>query len=63
MKALAEIIREQLQEETFIRSHEAEILQHYIRKAGLGGRKAPQPARLDDGAARIIEEAKLLVDL
>ena len=63
MKALAEIIREQLQEEAFIRSHEAEILQHYIRKAGSGGRKAPQPARLDAGATRIIEEAKLLVDL
>ena len=63
MKALAEIIREQLQEEAFIRSHEAEIRQNYIWRAGPAVRKAPQPARLDDGATRIIEEATLLVDL
>ena len=41
MKSLKEIIREQLQEDAFIRAHEAQIIQHCIRRSQLALKKRP----------------------
>jgi hypothetical protein len=63
MKSVADIIREQLEEEAYIRTHEAEILQLYINRAGLANKKRPRSVNGGEGENRIMELTKFQVDL
>ena len=51
MKSLKEIVREQLQEDAFIRSHEAEIISYYSKRGGLAARKPASSVPCDSEAA------------
>ena len=44
MKSLAEMIREQIEEDAYVRRHEAEILRFYVERAALA-RKKPASVR------------------
>jgi len=44
MKSFAEIIREQIEEDAYVRQHEAEILRFYVERAALA-RKRPVSVR------------------
>jgi len=44
MKSIAEIIREQIEEDAYVRRHEAEILRFYIERAA-SARKKPVSVR------------------
>ena len=56
MKSLADIIREQLLEDAFIRSHEAKIIAYYSKRTGLAGRKPPSSVPCSSEAALIMNE-------
>lgn len=56
MKSIKDIIREQLEEEAFIRLHEAEILEYCAGGAGLAGRKRPSAVTLGREATLIMNE-------
>jgi len=43
MKSIAKIIREQLEEDAYVRRHEADILRFYVERAALA-RKKPVPS-------------------
>lgn len=53
MKHVSEIIREQLLEDVYVRLNEAEIIQHYIDRAG-SAKKRPISAKADEGTRRIM---------
>jgi len=59
MKSLAEIIREQLQEDSFVRAHEAEIIRYCIARSTLTQKKAPGSVRCDEAATNVMEETKV----
>lgn len=51
MEHIVDIIREQLEEDRFVRRHEAEILQLYAERSGLIRKKSPGSVRWNDEAA------------
>ncbi|PYP86757.1 MAG: hypothetical protein DMG65_18295 [Candidatus Angelobacter sp. Gp1-AA117] len=46
MKSIAKIIREQLEEDAYVRRHEADILRFYVERAALA-RKKPVSVRAE----------------